>query len=157
MIKLPHGFPRTQTFLRPLKTKTKQTRFPNRTNNHSPKSHFLDHPHQPSHPTHPGPQNEHVTFVSITQMLTFVSFKHERRDGLMERRATQRVALRSVIAPSIWPYHRSQNHLNYENLGFSQIVTRLCYTVDGKRIRALKMFVWAGNRAGASSCSVNRS
>jgi hypothetical protein len=37
--------------------------------------------------------------------------RHERRDGLTERRATQRVslryvALRSVIVPSVWPDHK---------------------------------------------------
>jgi hypothetical protein len=35
------------------------------------------------------------------------------------------MALRSAIAPSVWPHHNIQNHLNYENLGFSQIVTRV--------------------------------
>jgi hypothetical protein len=41
------------------------------------------------------------------------------------------VALRSAIAPSVWPYHDIQNHLNYENLGFSQVVTRVTTMVDG--------------------------
>jgi hypothetical protein len=68
-------------------------------------------------------QKMSVSFVLIAQTPTFVSVKHERRDGLTERRATQRaslrcVALRSVIAPSVWPCHRPQNHLNCENLGF---------------------------------------
>ena len=56
--------------------------------------------------------------------------QHERRDGLTERRAMERVSLRyivlrSVIAPSVWPYRYCRNHLNYESLGFSQIVTRV--------------------------------
>jgi hypothetical protein len=61
-------------------------------------------------------------------MPTCISVKHERRDGLTERRATWRVSLRcvaprSAIAPSVWPHHDIQNHLNHESLGFSQIVT----------------------------------
>jgi hypothetical protein len=51
--------------------------------------------------------------------------KHERRDGLTERLSFLCVLLRSAIAPSVWPCHSIQNHLNYENLGFSQFVTRV--------------------------------
>jgi hypothetical protein len=70
--------------------------------------------------------------ILIAQTPTFVSVKHERRDGLTESmgqcrasRSLRYVALRSVIALSIWPYHRLQNHLNYENLGFSPILSRV--------------------------------
>jgi hypothetical protein len=98
--------PHTQMFLRPPKTKTKQRQFPNRTmvrcNSRGTKLCFLKHPNQPLHPTHPGPQNKCMRFVSIAQMPTFVSVTHDRRGGLTECSATQR-----VIAPSVWPCHRS--------------------------------------------------
>jgi hypothetical protein len=40
-----------------------------------------------------------------------------------KRWRTRYVVLRSVIALSVWPCHNIQNHLNSENLGFSQIFT----------------------------------
>jgi hypothetical protein len=85
--------------------------------------------------------------VVVLKHQPFVSVKHERRDGLTERRATQRVslrhvALRSAIAPSVWPCHDIQNHLNHENLGFPRSSLELlqlwmvvfCENVDCKRV-----------------------
>jgi hypothetical protein len=49
------------------------------------------------------------------------------KDAMAWRNVGQRGAslYATAIAPSVWPYHDVQNHLNYENLGFSQIFTRV--------------------------------
>jgi hypothetical protein len=59
---------------------------PSQTQFVQPQLHVLDH--RADTPSNLVPTNELVTFVSIAQTPTFVSVKHERRDGLTEGWAT---------------------------------------------------------------------
>jgi hypothetical protein len=110
------------SFLLPQnKNKIAPNRIGCRTNSVQPKSHFLSLSLQHLPPSQSPP-------TPCRQMSTQPFFNFSNTNPCLCQTwktwwPLRCVVLRSAIAPSVRPYHDVQNHLNYENLVFSQIVT----------------------------------